>query len=65
MKVLVELIGGIVVGAVAAVTLFLIETDIPPVESIIIVLSIVVSTAVVNDFATRINKKIDEKKNME
>lgn len=65
MKVLVEIIGGIVVGAVAALTLHLIETDIPPVESIIIVMSIVVSMVVVSEFTGRINKRIDEKKRAE
>ena len=62
MKILVELIGGFVTGALAGVLLFFFDIDLTSTQAVIIVGGIVAIASIVNGVTTAINKKIDEKK---
>ena len=62
MKILVELIGGCVTGALAGVLLLFFDIDLTSTQIVIIVGGIVGIASIVNGVTTAINKKIDEKK---
>ena len=62
MKILVELIGGLVIGVLSAVILILLDVDLTPAQTGIIIGGIVVITTIVHGITAAINKKIDEKK---
>ena len=65
MKLLIELLGGLVIGALSAVVLLLLDVDVTPAQTGIIIGSIVVITTIVNGITTAINKKNDDKKEEE
>ena len=62
MKLLVEAIGGLVIGVLSAVVLMLLDVDLTVAQTAIIIGSIVVITTIVHGITAAINKKIDEKK---
>ena len=62
MKLLIEAIGGLVIGVLSAVVLILLDVDLTVAQTAIIIGSIVVITTIVHAITAAIGKKIDEKK---
>lgn len=63
MKLLVDIIGGIVIGVLAAVILRILNIEITGAQSAILIASIVIITSIVHTIIAKIHKRIDEKKN--
>ena len=62
MKIVIELIGGVITGIIASVILFIMDVELTTVQSVIIVGSIVAMTTIVSEVNTAINRKIEKKK---
>ena len=61
MKILLELAGGVVIGVLAAVVLMVLDVELTPMQTAIIIGSIVIITTTVHGITAAIGKKIDEK----
>jgi len=62
MSFLIEIIGGVVIGVLAALVMWFMNVDLTATQTAIIIGSIVVITTIVHEITRAINKKIEKSK---